>query len=82
MTTVRLETDIEIKLDELASLENKSKSEVIKNALLEYIEKHLSSQTPYELGKTLFGRNGSSQKVNSEEYKAKLKEKISEKYHR
>jgi hypothetical protein len=80
MTTVRLDPATEVRLEELADIENKSKSEVIKAALIEYLDRHFSTQTPYELGKGLFGKHGSGHKDTSRDYKTLLKGRLREKY--
>jgi hypothetical protein len=80
MTTVRLDSDIEFKLNELSIFTHKSKSEVIKQALEDYFNIHLNPSSPYEIGKYLFGNYGSDSNDNSEKYKSKLKDKINEKY--
>ncbi|MBN2443959.1 MAG: CopG family transcriptional regulator [Spirochaetales bacterium] len=80
MTTVRLGKKIEQLLEEFSTLKGKSKSELIKEALLEYIEAHFISNNPFEMGKDLFGKYGSGKTDNSITYKRKIKEKINEKY--
>jgi hypothetical protein len=80
MTTVRLDSDIELKLDQFSSYMHRSKSEIIKQALEEYLSVHLSSDSPYDLGKELFGKYSSNDSDNSISYKNKLKGKLSEKY--
>jgi predicted transcriptional regulator len=80
MLTVRLPRDLEKKIEELASTERTTKSQIIKNALREYIEIRKAGQTPYELGKDLFGRFESSEAELSKNYKKKIKEKLFEKH--
>lgn len=78
MTTVRLNKDIEDKLSILTELEKTSKSELIKKALIEYYNSHVKKETPYELGKDLFGKFGSDEDLSTT-YKTKIKEKIKKK---
>jgi predicted DNA-binding protein len=76
MTTIRLSNDIENILKNIAKNEHKSKSEIIKLALLKYFENYNDNLSPYTLGKDFFGKYGSGKKDNSQNYKNKLKEKI------
>lgn len=78
MTTVRLNKDIEDKLSILTELEKTSKSELIKKALIEYYDNHVKKETPYDLGKDLFGKFGSDEDLSTT-YKTKIKEKIKKK---
>ena len=80
MLTVRLPRDLEKKIEELANFERTTKSQIIKNALREYIEMRKAVQTPYELGKDLFGKFESSEAELSKNYKKKIKEKLFEKH--
>lgn len=79
MTTVRLSNEIEKQISALIKLENISKSEIIKKAITEYYEKHSQNLSPYELGKDLFGRNGSDENLSTT-YKSKLKGILNEKH--
>lgn len=79
MTTVRLERQIEQKLELFSDLEKKSKSEIIKKALNEYFKQLAKKVRPYDLGKDLFGKKGSGNPDNSTNYKEKLKSKLHEK---
>jgi len=79
MTTVRLNNDIDNKLSILTEVENTTKTEIIKKAIVEYYAQHLQSKTPYELGETLFGKYGGDTDL-SKTYKSRLKEKLNAKY--
>jgi predicted DNA-binding protein len=79
MTTIRLSDDIETTLNQIAKNEHKSKSEIIKTALQIFIENYYQDQTPYELGKDVFGKYGSGQNNNSSNYKKILRDKINAK---
>lgn len=58
---VELPEELESQLDQIAASENKLKSDIIKESLDLYIKKRLCKNTPFELGKKFFGRNGSGQ---------------------
>jgi len=50
MISLRLPEELEKKLSEVAKIENKSKSEVIKESLVYYIENFAKLPSAYELG--------------------------------
>ncbi|NSW89223.1 MAG: ribbon-helix-helix protein, CopG family [Firmicutes bacterium] len=79
MTSIRLGEKLENKLNLASKRENKSKSEIIKEAREIYLTDLEKQQHPYELGKELFGKYGSGKGNLSKEYKEKVKEKIREK---
>jgi Arc/MetJ-type ribon-helix-helix transcriptional regulator len=80
MRSVRLPEKIEKELDALSSKTNKSRSVIIREALVEYIAKEKSFRQPYETGKQYFGKRGSGDGDRSVTYKSRIKEKISEKH--
>lgn len=80
MISLRLPTEIENKLNEIAEHENTSKTAIIKDALDMYINDYYKKHTPYDLGKDLFGRHGSNEGNLSVDYKKLLKAKINEKH--
>jgi hypothetical protein len=82
MISLRLDEDIEKKLNVISESENISKTQIVKDALALYFEKHSSAQKPYELGKELFGRHGSEAGSLSRDYKKVLKAKLLEKHSR
>jgi len=82
MISLRLTTDLEKKLNQIAKNEKISKSEVIKRALILYFEKNEKQYNPYDLGKDLFGKYGSGINNLSKDYKSILKGKLREKYNR
>ncbi len=79
MTTIRLNEDIDNKLALLKEVENATKTEIIKKAIVEYYARHIQKKTPYEIGESFFGRYGSENDL-SQSYKAKLKDKLNAKY--
>ncbi len=80
MLTVRLPHKTEKELREFCEQQQKTKSQVVKEALTLYLQQAQTTASPYELGKDLFGRKGSGQSDNSVNYKEKLKAKLNEKY--
>ena len=80
MTTIRLPLEIEQKLASLSEIQNKSKTEIIKDALEEFFYQQSNEKDSYELGREYFGKFGSGDGSLSTTYKAKLKEKIHAKY--
>ena len=54
MISLRLPRDMERKLDSVARSEGRTRSDVLKDSIALYLERH-SASTPYELGKDLFG---------------------------
>ncbi len=79
MTTVRLNKDIDSKLSVLIEMEKRTKSEIIKKAIIEYYNLHAKGKSPYEMGKDLFGKYGSVEDTSTS-YKRKVKEKLHEKH--
>jgi len=84
MLTVRLPDNLEHLLNVISQTEQKTKTQIIKEALQAYIVDFQSKkkQTPYELGKDLFGTCGSGDGSLSTTYKEKLTTRLNEKYHR
>jgi predicted DNA-binding protein len=82
MSSIRLPKDVEDKVTDLAEMERTTKSEIIKRALRRYFESFDQEVTPFELGKDLFGRNGSGKGSLSQNYKKIIKENLREKHAR
>ncbi|MCG6142822.1 ribbon-helix-helix protein, CopG family [Leptospira mtsangambouensis] len=71
MISLRLPEELEKKLSEVAKIENKSKSEVIKESLVYYINNFAKQPSAYELGEKYFGlyKSGISDKsTNHQKY--------------
>lgn len=71
MISLRLPPELEKKLSEVAKFENKSKSEIIKESLIYYIDNFAQKPSAYELGKKYFGqyKSGISDKsINHQTY--------------
>jgi predicted DNA-binding protein len=82
MISIRLDNDTEEKIKIISKNENISKSDVIKKALDLFFEHYNKKNSPYELGKVLFGKYGSGKNNSSKDYKKLLKGKLHEKYSR
>jgi predicted DNA-binding protein len=76
MITVRLPEEIKQRLEVLAKSKNKSKSEIVKEALVLFMFKEESQKDSYELGKEYFGKHGSGDGSLSTSYKKKIKERL------
>ena len=76
MFSVRLPSDLEKKINILAEKKRLNKSEIVREALQEYITKDETEEQPYALGKDLFGLHSSGDGNLSETYKKRIKEKI------
>lgn len=80
MKSVRLPKELEEQLEALSSKTDKSHSVIIREALVEYIEKEKSHSKPFETGKEFFGKHGSGDGDRSVTYKTRIKEKVREKH--
>jgi predicted DNA-binding protein len=78
MLYVRLDKEIETKLNYLSRIKGISKSQIIRDALHNYLENLETPQNPFELEKDLFGVEGQDSHL-SLEYKRILKENIQKK---
>lgn len=76
MTSIRLPTDIEQKLDALARTKHKTRSELIRDALEAYLEQETSQKDSYELGVPYFGKSGSDETSRSVTYRKRIREKL------
>lgn len=79
MISLRIPEEMEKRLRSLARLEGKSRSEIIKQSIAEYITRREDALTPYELGKDLFGASSDREdlSVNRKQY---LKESLQAKH--
>ncbi|EOQ95343.1 ribbon-helix-helix protein, CopG family [Leptospira wolbachii serovar Codice str. CDC] len=59
MISLRLPPELERKLDSFAKSEGKTRTEIVKDSILEYIKNRGTSKTPFELGLDLFGKHNS-----------------------
>jgi predicted DNA-binding protein len=74
--SVRLPEDLEKRINALSKKNNVNKSDIVREALQEYLGKEELKEMPYELGEDLFGCYGSGDGTQSVNYKQKLKEKL------
>ncbi len=81
MISLRLPSDLEQELTQIAKLESTTKTQIVKEALVLFIAnlKQKRSQTPYSLGEDLFGV-ADGEVDTSSHYKTKLDEILHEKY--
>jgi len=81
MISVRLNQHLEQELTLFSQLNQLTKTDIIKNALMHYFQtfKQEKKPTAYELGANLFGKYGSQESNLSTTYKQKLKDKINAK---
>ena len=79
MTSVRLPSEIEQRLQLISESRHKSKSDIIKEALEKFFEAEIEEKDSFELGKDLFGRRGSGNSA-PRDYKKEVKEKIRAKH--
>ncbi len=76
MFSIRLPKELEKKVEELSEKEQVTKSEIVREALQEYIDKREKTEHPYLLGEDLFGKYGSDSGSRSVEYKEIVRDKI------
>lgn len=79
MRSVRLPEELEKELESLSKQKSVSRSNIIKEALVEYISKEKKYNQPFETGKQYFGKRGSGESDRSVTYKSRMKSKIREK---
>lgn len=75
-TTIRLSKEIVQRLNQIAKKARTTKSKIIKEAIELYFQLRAPGQTPYELGKELFGKYGSRRTDLAINRKRILKEKL------
>ncbi|MAL18883.1 MAG: CopG family transcriptional regulator [Balneola sp.] len=80
MRSVRLPEDIDKELENLANQKKVSRSEIIKEALVEYMAQEKKYNQPFESGSRYFGKHGSGEKDRSASYKSRIKDKIRDKH--
>jgi RHH-type transcriptional regulator, rel operon repressor / antitoxin RelB len=80
MISLRLPSEIETKLRQIAKSEKSTKTEVIKKALYLLFSDYESKQNAYDLGKDLFGKHGSPTGDLSVKYKKVIRNNLREKH--
>jgi cystathionine beta-lyase len=76
MFSVRLPKELEEELALVSARRRVSKSDIVKEALQDYLGKHKSTANPYAPGEDLFGRQGSGLGDYTVTYKKRVREKI------
>ena len=76
MLTVRIDAEMEERLNELSRNQSISKTEIVKKALLDFLNKQQNIQSAYALGKDLFGVASGGSPQGSKEFKQMLKTKL------
>jgi len=79
MTSIRLDKDTERKLEKIAASKKITKSQLIREAIAEYITASEKYFSPYKVGEPLFGKYGSGKDDISATYKSRIKDKINAK---
>jgi len=81
MISVRLNQSLEQELTLFAQLNQLTKTDIVKEALIHYFKtfKPKEKPTAYELGANFFGKYGSEEGDLSTTYKQQLKKRINEK---
>ena len=74
--SLRLDDGLERKLNRHARLMRRTKSELIRGLISDFVEERADELTPWELGKEVFGREGSNRGNLSVDRKSILKEKL------
>lgn len=80
MRSIRLSEEMEKDLEAIADQKKTSRSNIVKEALVEYMEKEKKYNQPYELGERYFGKFGSGESSRSKTYKSKIKDKLRDKH--
>jgi len=79
MVSLRLDTKLEQELERTAASLGVSKSEFIRKVLVEKLKEERNLRTPWEMGKSVFGKFGSGSSNRSTDRKKILKNKLSAK---
>ncbi|MEX0843910.1 MAG: hypothetical protein WD022_01470 [Balneolaceae bacterium] len=79
MRSIRLSEEMEKDLEAIADQKKTTRSDIVKEALVEYMAKEKKYNKPYELGTRYFGKHGSGESDRSETYKSRIKSKLREK---
>ncbi|NOQ76271.1 MAG: ribbon-helix-helix protein, CopG family [Methylococcaceae bacterium] len=79
MITLRLESELEEKINQTAKKMGLSKSELIRKSITEFIGK-IDKESAWELGEDIFGKYSSTEGSLSRDRKIRIKEKVQAKY--
>lgn len=78
--SIRLDQELETELRLRLQREGVGLSEFVRDAIKEKLSKTPPANTPYELGKSLFGRYASGETQLSQQRKTRIREKIHAKH--
>ena len=77
ITTARLPAEVRDRLQVLSGIRNKTKSDIIKEALELYFEREENELDSFTLGESFFGKYGSGDNDRATTYKERIKRKLS-----
>lgn len=80
--SLRLDGDLEHALEKHAKMMGRSKSELIRGLIDDFLKNKTTRPSPWEIGKDVFGRHGSGKGNLSFNRKSILKEKLHAKKNR
>lgn len=82
MTSIRLSTEVEAKLAQIAQAEKTTKSRIVRDALENFIDQYFQTKgnDPFSLGEDLFGRFGSGRSNSSKDYKQIIGRNLRDKF--
>ena len=80
MISLRLPKTLETKLNQVSKKEDRTKSDIIKELLEDYLLSYNSPKNAYEMGKEYFGKVKSGRSDGSVNYKKVIKDKIMQKH--
>lgn len=80
MISLRLPKELEEKLNQLSSVEKKTKTDIIRESLQLYIESRENRESAYELASKYFGQSTGSQNQGAIDHHEQVKRKIKQKY--
>jgi predicted DNA-binding protein len=81
MISARLPDELEQLLASASRAKHVTKSDIIKEALEQYLRQDIEEKSSFELGEEFFGRYGSGDGSLSQNYKKILRDKIHAKLH-
>jgi len=82
MLSLRLPKKLENRLNQVSKKEDRTKSDIVKSLLEEYLEQYESPKNAYQLGRAYFGKIQSGRADGSTNYKSIIKSRIAEKHRR
>ncbi|MBL8032969.1 MAG: ribbon-helix-helix protein, CopG family [Leptospiraceae bacterium] len=80
MISLRLPKTLETKLNQVSKKEDRTKSEIIKDLLEDYLTNYQSPKNAYEMGKEYFGKIKSGRADGSVNYKELIKNRVMQKH--